>query len=64
MSVVSPLPILALGLMGEEGIWMELGETGGTGGQQSTSEPWAGSSSPVPSWLVTVPTTGHHGLVL
>ena len=48
MSVVSPLPILAVGLVGEEGTKVELRRMEETGGQQSTSKPWADSSPPVP----------------
>lgn len=48
MSVGSLLLVLTLGLMGEEGPRVELGGTAGTGGQWITSEPWAGSSLPVP----------------
>lgn len=64
MSVVSPLPILAVGLVGEEGTKVELGRMEESGGQQSTSEPWADSSPPVPMEPVTMPATGHRGLVL
>lgn len=63
MSVVSPLLILELGLVGEEETQVKFGVMKGTGGLQSASKPRAGSS-PVSSCPVIMPTMGCHGQAL